>query len=307
MKTDPNLIHYGSKSEYLQGRAASQAAKGAGTAKELATKPSAAPLDKVEISEEAKGLSEVKEKVSDKAKETKDAGKSLVKDAGQALSRALKTPNLPFGLPSSSPAPEVKGVNEVKERLKQEAEKSGILFFKGLSLNPFEGDRHGLAMMNQGLKGSQLMSWGDVDRAVEMIKELPEDESVVLVGHGLGGDTAVEVANRLNRAENGFRKVDLLVTMDSIGFDNDLIPQNVVSNYNVVSDQDYFFNDGPNMARNQKMTKVENELRVETHDQIPESPEIQFEIFDRINAVKSAAKTIKQLAAKIPSGSPTDS
>ena len=100
----------------------------------------------------------------------------------------------------------------------------------------------------------------------------------------MGGDTIVDVANELNKVEHGFRQIDLLVTLDSIGSDNDIIPQNVRQNLNIISDEDYFFNDGPNIARKKEMTSVVNELRTEDHDELETAPEVQFLVYDKINS-----------------------
>ena len=71
----------------------------------------------------------------------------------------------------------------------------------------------------------KAFSWKDEEIVLEEMK-VPIQQPLVLVGHSLGGDAVVSLADRLNRMEHGFRNIDLLVTLDSVGFDNDLIPPN---------------------------------------------------------------------------------
>ena len=69
-----------------------------------------------------------------------------------------------------------------------------------------------------------------------------------------------------------------------MGFDNDLIPQNVRKNLNFVANGPYtLINDGPNIAANYKRTDVDNFLRLEQHADLDDSTEIQIEILDAIN------------------------
>ena len=92
----------------------------------------------------------------------------------------------------------------------------------------------------------------------------------------------MEIADELNAMNNGFRRVDLLVTMDSSGFNNDIVPQNVKKNLNIISDSVSPFSDGPNIARNTKYTQVINELR---SDNIFNSKDVQFKLFESLNDV----------------------
>src|SRR5690606_2332433 len=110
--------------------------------------------------------------------------------------------------------------------------------------------------------------------------------------------TAVEVASELNQVANGFRRIDMLVTLDSVGFNNDIIPQNVKMNLNFIGDDWYGINDSPNIARNTDYTEVINELREDTHRGIENNEEVQLKIFERLDAVLKqavAAKTAGQL------------
>jgi thioesterase domain-containing protein len=108
------------------------------------------------------------------------------------------------------------------------------------------------------------------------------------VGHSFGGDSAVEIAQELNTIENGFRKIDLLITLDSVGSDNDFIPQNVKKNLNFLAQGPYeFLNDGPNIAKNYHKTEVENYLRQEEHADLDDTTDIQVQILEQIEKILS--------------------
>ena len=94
--------------------------------------------------------------------------------------------------------------------------------------------------MAENVPHGRHFSWKDEDQVLEEITQTPIQQPIILVGHSLGGDAAVSLANRLNSMEHGFRNVDLLVTLDSVGFDNDLIPPNVKRNLNFIGDEDVF-------------------------------------------------------------------
>ena len=132
----------------------------------------------------------------------------------------------------------------------------------------------------ENIPGADAFSYRDHDEIIAEIKRRPVGQPIVLVGHSFGGDTAVEIAKDLNSMEHGFRKVDLLITMDSVGFDNDIIPINVSRNLNFIGDRDAFFNDGSNIARSTDKTEVLNELRSEDHTGIDDSEEVQFKVFE---------------------------
>ncbi len=160
-----------------------------------------------------------------------------------------------------------------------------IMFVGGFSINPFSDGMDGLKGMSAHLPSSEFFNWDDEDKIVDEILKRDMSQPVILVGHGMGGDTAVSVAEKLNVLENGFRRVDLLMTLDSVGFDNDIIPQNVRKNVNLISDADYFFNDGPNVARNKEITEVINELRPEAHADLETSSDVQFKVFEEVQDV----------------------
>lgn len=258
-------------------------------------------------------------------KEVLQAAKHLTEDATSTLSKSSSLPSLPSlpklpSLPSSSlpvPTPVVASAtaskeeateskaNDVKIRKKPAMDKDShrplsiirkpaIFFISGLSLFSSSGDGEGVEKMSSYLRGSEHFSWKQKEDMITEIKRRPLGMPVVLVGHSLGGDTAVEIANELNSLENGFRKVDLLVTLDSVGFNNDIIPQNVAVNYNFITDEDSLFNDGPNIAKNVDLTKVINELREEGHTSIDNSEDVQFKIFKAIehSLAESAQKRI---------------
>lgn len=234
--------------------------------------------------EAKKSLKDIPDKIKNKVIEGKSAGEHLLTQAGSAVMKAVTGGALPgISLPSISSAPSVKEAPALKNDESAKINKPGIFFVKGFSLNPFDGEKDGLGAMSSNIPTSEVFKWSDEDAIIEQIKKRPHTQPIILVGHGMGGDTAVSVANKLNSIDEGFRRVDLLVTLDSVGTDNDIIPQNVRENYNLISDRDFLFNDGPNIARKKAMTKVTNELLEANHNELETSPEIQFLVYEKIN------------------------
>jgi hypothetical protein len=70
--------------------------------------------------------------------------------------------------------------------------------------------------------------------------------------------------------------------MDAVGFDHDIIPQNVKQHMNVFGEKNIFLNDGPHVARRHEKTDVKNILSPEEHIDIDDSKEIQFEVVSLI-------------------------
>lgn len=168
-------------------------------------------------------------------------------------------------------------------------EKPGIYFVSGFDwfgAGSIKGNYDGINDMAEAIEGASHFSWDEQDAIIADIKKRKPDEHIILVGHSFGGDGIVEIADRLNTVENGFRKIDLLVTLDSVGADNDFIPQNVKKNLNFIAQGPYnFLNDTPNIALNYKQTKVENYLRHEKHAQLDDSIEIQMQILEEVGRV----------------------
>lgn len=232
------------------------------------TPPGADPATVVELSEE----------LSDTDK---------VKDLGKKALNALKTPGVPQ-LP-------LMAMNAVKDIKPPDWDSSpdikqgpGIYFISGFKVfSSSNGD--GIEEMAQHLEGAKHFSWKNEQEILEDIVKRDPNEPIVLVGHSLGGNAAVKIARQLNSAAFNFRPVDLLVTMDSFGFNNDVIPTNVKKNLNFIGHQNIFLNDGPNIARDAERTLVLNELRDEMHTRIDNAPDVQEKVYQRIaGAVEEA-------------------
>ncbi len=167
--------------------------------------------------------------------------------------------------------------------------KPAIIFVSGLqwmySPSKSEGSYAGVGRMAEAVDGSRIYGWDQKDEIISQIKKTHSDFPVILVGHSLGGDTVKEVADELDSLEHNFRKVDLLVTIDAVGFGNDIIPQNVKQHLNVFGENDMFLNDGPHVARRFEKTQVQNILSPLDHTELDDSKEIQFEIMEAINKV----------------------
>lgn len=170
-------------------------------------------------------------------------------------------------------------------------EKPGIYFVSGfdwLGASSVKGNYDGIRDMAEAIDGAKHFSWDQQEDIINDIKKRDPKQPIILVGHSFGGDGVVEIAQELNTIDNGFRKIDLMVTLDSVGTDNDFIPQNVKKNLNYIAQGPYdFLNDGPNIAVNYNRSKVENYLRHEEHADLDDSTDIQITILEEIENILS--------------------
>jgi len=209
---------------------------------------------------------------------------------------SVSVPDLPK-LPESRPErPEIKKPDIDVEKLKPEVKegsikKPAIVFVKGLDIfsspSTSEGGYAGVGKMADAVEGSRMYGWDQHDEIVDHLKKFHKDQPVILVGHSFGGDTAHEVADTLDSLEHGFRKVDILITIDSVGAGHDVIAQNVKNHLNVFGENNFFLNDGPHVARRHEMTNVKNILSPLDHTDLDDNKEIQFEIVNLINETLS--------------------
>lgn len=183
----------------------------------------------------------------------------------------------------------VADLNKIEKSVNSKLKGPGIYFVSGFDwfgAGSIKGNYDGIDDMSKAVEGAKKFAWDDQDKIIEEIKNRNPKEPIVLIGHSFGGDAVVEVANTLNSLEHGFREVDLLVTLDSVGFNNDIIPQNVKKNLNFLAQGPYdFLNDGPNIAKNFENTKVENFLTDMVHSDLDDSKDIQFQIIKEINKI----------------------
>lgn len=209
-------------------------------------------------------------------------------NAAAAVATSLaKMPVLPIAIPNES-----KDIKKLEEKISDKLppkisfiKKPAIIFIEGFSaFGISNGD--GIKDMADNLPGSKRFSWNEQDEIIDEIKKHAPDQPVVLVGHSFGGDSAVEIANTLNSVKNGFRGIDLLVSIDSVGMNNTVIPMNVKRNLNFIGEGFIpFLHGNPDIARNVDYTEVVNELRSELHSKMEDSDEVQFKIFESINEV----------------------
>ena len=178
---------------------------------------------------------------------------------------------------------------KIHEKKFGNVDKPAIYFVSGFDwfgASSVKGNYDGIRDMAEAITGAQHYSWDQQDEILADIMKHKPDRPLVLVGHSFGGDGVVEIAQRLNTVENGFREVDLLVTLDSVGFDNDEIPQNVNRNINYVARGPYnFLNDSPNIALDYRRTHVENYLRQEDHAALDDTVDIQMKVLSEIQNV----------------------
>jgi hypothetical protein len=174
---------------------------------------------------------------------------------------------------------------EIKDK-EGSVKRPAIIFIKGLDVfsSPSKSERGyaGMSRLADSVKDSKVFGWADKDDIIEEIKKREKNQPIIIVGHSFGGDTAVEVANELDSLENNFRGVDLLVTIDAIGFNNDIIPQNVKKHLNVFGEKSWPLDDGPHVARRHEMTDVKNILSPLSHTDIDDDKEVQYEIVTMI-------------------------
>lgn len=209
---------------------------------------------------------------------------------------SVSAPDLPKIPESRAEPPEIKkpdiNTDEIMSEVKAGSiKRPAIIFVKGLDIfsspSTSEGGYAGVGKMAQAVEGSRMYGWDQHDEIVDHLKKIHKDQPVILVGHSFGGDTAHEVADTLDSLEHGFRKVDLLITIDSVGAGHDVIPQNVKNHMNVFGENNFFLNDGPHVARRDEMTKVKNILSPLDHTDLDDNKEIQFEIVNLINETLS--------------------
>lgn len=219
---------------------------------------------------------------------------------------SLSTPSIP-----DLPAPDI-AKDIAKDKIKEEAEKKveevkqpeikngsvkkpAIFFLKGLDLfsSPLksEGGYAGVGRIAENIEGSRIYGWDQKDEVIKEIKKIHPDYPVILVGHSLGGDTAVEIADELDSLKENFRSVDLLVTIDAIGFSHDIIPQNVKNHLNIFGENSLFLKDGPHVARREEKTNVRNILSPLDHTDIDDDKEVQYEIVNLIQETLKNAKS----------------
>lgn len=256
---------------------------GKAAAKSASPTPPAQPASAPEISESAKTLNSAS---NEKAPES--TANSIESTAKNVANTIAKMPVLPIVVPKES-----KDMKKMEDKLSDPhvpakmsfLKKPAVIFIEGFSaFGISNGD--GVKDMADNLPGAKRFSWDEQDKIIEEIKKHAPDQPVVLVGHSFGGDTAVEIANALNNVKNGFRAIDLLVSIDSVGMNHNIIPMNVKRNLNFFGEGGVPFIHGePNVARNVDYTDVLNELRPEGHSEMDDSQEVQFKIFESINEV----------------------
>lgn len=253
--------------------------------------PGAETAPQTEITDQAKLLN-AKEAGQPTSPETQpqveNQTSSEIADKATSVARAIaKAPVLPIIVPTKpskiSDKIDDKKIENKKEERFHFIKKPAVIFIEGFSaFGISNGD--GIKEMSDNMPGAKRFSWEEHDQIMSEIKKHSPDQPVVLVGHSFGGDTAIEIANELNSVKNGFRSIDLIVSIDAVGMNKTIIPQNVKRNLN-------FFGEGllplvhgdPTVARNTKYTDVTNELRSDMHSRMEDNPEVQFQIFEAIN------------------------
>ena len=250
-------------------------------------------VSKAEITEQAKALNATEvaraNQLENPSEESTQSTAKEVSEKASSVAKAIsKVPVLPIITPTGeskalSKSSEKKITDQRPEPPVHFIKKPAVIFIEGFSaFGVSNGD--GIKDMADNYPGAKLFDWSEHDDILKEIKKHAPDQPVVLVGHSFGGDTAIEVAHELNSAKNQFRAIDLIVSIDAVGMNKTIIPVNVKSNLNYFGEGLIPFVHGdPTVARNTKYTEVTNELRTDLHSKMDDNPEVQFEIFNRIN------------------------
>lgn len=250
-------------------------------------------LPKADITNQAKVLNEASEAKPESTKPSEAPSKShsseVLSKAANVAKAIAKAPVMPIIVPADTKKIEAKIADKKVEPPVHFIKKPAVIFIEGFSMFGISnGD--GIKDMADNYPGAKRFSWDEHGKIIDEIKKHAPDQPVVLVGHSFGGDTAIEVANELNSPKNGFRAVDLLVSIDAVGMNKTIIPVNVKSNLNFFGEGLIPFVHGdPTVARNTKYTEVTNELRSDMHSKMDDNPEVQFEIFNKINDVLNSS------------------
>jgi len=242
------------------------------------------PKTEAQVSPQAKALNENE---ATKNETTSNASEAIDK-ASSVAEKIAKVPVLPIVVPKSSENKTLKKIEDKPVEKFHYIKKPAVIFIEGFSaFGISNGD--GIKDMAENYPGAKLFSWDQKPEIINEVKKHSLDQPVILVGHSFGGDTAVEVANELNSAKNSFRNIDMLISLDSVGFKNNIMPINVKRNLNFFQEGVIpFLHGSPNIARNTDHTEVVNELRSELHSKIEDSEDVQFKIFETINEITGA-------------------
>ncbi len=277
-----------------------QQAKAAKTAKEANKLKQVTDLkqtkDSVALSQQSKDLAqaaaiEKSTKTSSTLSENTKVETSSI-ETPKIESPDIKTPNIE--------APEIKAddlrkvekldpkksVERINAKKFGDLKKPAIFFVSGFDwwgAGSIIGDYDGIRDMAEAIEGARHYSWDQKDDMINEIMKRSPEQKIALIGHSLGGDTAMEIAQELNTLDKSFRSVDLLVTLDATGLDNDIVPTNVKRNINIFGENHLFYNDGPHVARDAARTVVSNELSPLDHTALDDSAEIQEQILHAIN------------------------
>lgn len=226
--------------------------------------------------------------ITKKVVETKDIPKKEMADPSVKVAISDKSKELAKDLKEALQAKTTEQANKIQSKKFGKLKEPGIFFVSGfdwLGASSVKGNYDGIRDMADAVEGAKHHAWDDQETILKEIKKRDLDQPIILVGHSFGGDAVMEISQELNKIENGFRQIDLLVTLDSVGFDNDLVPQNVKKNLNFIAQGSSFINDGPNLAINYQRTDVTNFLRPEAHAELDDTTDVQINILEEINGI----------------------
>lgn len=179
-------------------------------------------------------------------------------------------------------------VQEIQKKKFGDLQEPGVFYISGFDwfgASSVKGNYDGIRDMSEATDGAQHFAWDDKEGIFAEIKKRDPAQPIVIIGHSFGGDTAMEIAGELNSLEHGFRKVDLLITLDSVGMDNDTVPSNVKKNINFIAQDNSWINDTANIAQDYRATEVINFLRPEAHAALDDTLDIQQKIIEEVHKI----------------------
>lgn len=179
-------------------------------------------------------------------------------------------------------------VKEIQKKKFGDLKEPGVIYISGFDwfgASSVKGNYDGIRDMSEATDYGMHFSWDQKEEIIQEIKKREPDQPIAIVGHSFGGDTAMEIASELNSLEHGFRKINLLITLDSVGFNNDIVPSNVTKNINFLAHDNFWINDTANIAEDYRKTEVSNYLREEAHAELDDALEIQQRIIDEVHKI----------------------
>lgn len=172
------------------------------------------------------------------------------------------------------------------------ADRSVAVFFRGFLASPPAGMDHLEAHLAAAFGGepsqpfsSQVFAWTEQQEAFDFIAGFSDVGCLILVGHSFGANSAIELVTEF-LAPAGIH-VNLLITLDSVGANDDELPGNVDQGFN-------YWQVSTNLFEPQGTSNVQGSLNENVEDLYGVDPpdithtEIDDPLFERTPAAYAA-------------------